>query len=625
MLVNTDERFPAAKFAAIDCLEPWQVLLCLPKDHIDKRGAYSALERAPIERPSLLKARMLSAECFDIDDRPTNSPYPAYVQVELAFEDCTVKTRFYRASPYMFGDLIDSKVVIEGVVHTAAWGRYIKAPVLSSITGRIESIYVGLRGQIGGDMIATAIEAIRSDAAAWSQAEQAIKANRPVMRFLTQANRSPRWVLEGLHCPKSLQHGDEAVYLARMATIEQIKSYATPDRKTAPSRYNIDASLVSFVAAQPETLSKSQRLALNSIRVACNTSSPSNILLNGDVGSGKTLVFLLAIAAIAVASEGTVAVMVPSDLVARQIHEQALRRFPELAPCLVIADSTADSTPEQINRSRMLVGTQALLSRSLPSLQAVVIDEQHKFSVEQRKALLGPTTHVIEASATPIPRTLALALFDGWTYALIQHSPVEKTIHSHVIAADEREQISRVIKSHLQAGRKVVFLYPSVNGKGSSVQSNGKALSEHFPGQVSILHGKLKPAQKIKALDDFRSGQCPIIVASTAIEVGVDVPDVGLMVVSGADRFGASQLHQLRGRLVRNGGEGDFVMMAPKKIPAATRDRLKAVATHGDGFALAQKDLELRGFGELLGEMQTGNAVSLFKITRLTPADFFTT
>lgn len=622
--MNTDERFPAAKFAAVDCLEPWQVLLCLPKDHIDKRGAYSALERAPIERPSLLKARLLKAEGFDRDDRPTKSPYPAYVQADLAFEDCTVKTRFYRASPYMFDDLIDCEVVIEGIVHTAAWGRYIKSPLFSEVTGRIEPIYSGLRGQIGGDLIAAAVEAIKSDPTAWGQAEQAIQANRPVMRYLEQTQRSPRWVLDGLHRPRSLQHGDEAVFLARMATIEQIKSYAKPDRKTVSSPYNLDADLKVLVSAQAETLSHSQRIALNAIRKACNVSRPANILLNGDVGSGKTLVFLLAIAAVAVASKGTVAVMVPSDLVARQIHQQASSRFPNLSPCLVVGDSTADSGPDQLKRSRMLIGTQALLSRHLPELQAVVVDEQHKFSVEQRRALLGPTTHVIEASATPIPRTLALALFDGWTYALIEHSPVEKKINSHVIALDEREQIGKFIKTHLQAGRKAVFLYPSVNGKGSSVLSNGKALSDRFPGLVSILHGKLKPAQKIKALESFRSGQCPIIVASTAIEVGVDVPDVGLMVVTGADRFGASQLHQLRGRLVRNGGEGDFVMIAPKKVPAATRDRLAAVAAHGDGFALAQKDLELRGFGELLGEMQTGNAASLFKLTRLVPADFFT-
>jgi ATP-dependent DNA helicase RecG len=220
---------------------------------------------------------------------------------------------------------------------------------------------------------------------------------------------------------------------------------------------------------------------------------------------------------------------------------------------------------------------------------------------------------------------LALALFDGWSYAVINHSPVHKEIRSKVVDADDgRDEVTQMIKGHLMAGRKVIFLYPVVSEKkAGSVQDRAKAMEARFPSMVAALHGKLKPEQKIQALEDFRSSKCPIIVASTAIEVGVDVPDVGMMVVSGADRFGASQLHQLRGRLVRNGGLGDFVMLAPKTMAKDTRARLQALVDYADGFALAEKDLALRGFGELLGEMQKGGkGATLLKLSRLEPEDF---
>jgi ATP-dependent DNA helicase RecG len=273
---------------------------------------------------------------------------------------------------------------------------------------------------------------------------------------------------------------------------------------------------------------------------------------------------------------------------------------------------------------RLFVGTQSLLSMPGLDLAALVVDEQHKFSVDQRARIAGQHTHIIESSATPIPRTLALALFDGWDYALIRHGPTSKTITNHVIPEKARQQARELVQKHLRASRKVIFLYPSVNGKaGSSVMSRGKALQEWFAGKVGIIHGKLKPQEKIDAIARFRDGTTSILVASTAVEVGVDVPDVGLMVVSGADRFGVSQLHQLRGRLVRNGGEGDFVMMTPASVSKATLERLNAVAQNNNGFDLAQRDLELRGFGNVLGDMQTGDSTTLFKLARLEPADFF--
>lgn len=611
----------ASVMSALGLNEAWEVLLCLPKIHVDARGAFTSLQRAHKDRPCLVKGFLNAIKAFNRDGEVTHSPYPASIQLDLTVGNDRITTRIFGAKLDELRDLVETTIVLEAQVQFKFGNFSLKSVSLSEVTGKVRPVYTGVPGKIAGEYVEAAIkQAIDDDH--WAIAAKAVEAVPSVMEAINRAGRSAMWLLRSLHEPQSLQQADEALALARQATVFQVRSQAQPTRPAEPSTYCIDDALIEMVKAQPETLSESQRKALNTIRKACNAVTPAHILLNGDVGSGKTLVFLLALAAITKASNGTVGVMVPSDLVARQIHSQSKNRFPELRPALILGDSSACSSDEEIAQAKMVIGTQAMLNRSLAPLAALVIDEQHKMSVDQRTALLSPNTHVIEASATPIPRSLALALFDGWVNAVIEHTPVAKTIRNHLLDGDARALANQLIRKHLQAGRKVIFLYPTVNGKETGVKAKGEALEKHFEGKVAILHGKLSAADKIKALDAFRSGERPIVVASTAIEVGVDVPDVGLMVVTGADRFGAAQLHQLRGRLVRNGGEGDFVMLLPQKVTKATRQRLEAVSKNNNGFVLAQKDLELRGFGELLGEMQTGSASTLFKLARLEPEDF---
>jgi ATP-dependent DNA helicase RecG len=412
-----------------------------------------------------------------------------------------------------------------------------------------------------------------------------------------------------------------ALQFARVASVSEIQDQARLGTKhpSLRSQYSIDSELIRGVGEQTEQLSDAQRRALNTIRRAINHYQAARILLNGDVGSGKTLVFLLAAAAVARTSRQAVAVMVPSELVARQIHNEALRRFPDLSPTLHVSDFIGNSVG-----SLMHIGTQALLHRKThEAYAAIVIDEQQKFSVEQRTQLAGPKTHVIEASATPVPRSLALALFKGWVQALIDTVPVQKMISSHVIRdPGQRMDVIRLVQKHLSAGNKVIFLYPRVQGTSESVVERSKLLSERFPGKVVTIHGKLKADEKVAELSRFRSGECPIAVASTAVEVGVDVPNIGLMVVSSADRFGATQLHQLRGRLVRNGGTGDFVMYVGDSCSRDAIKRLDTVRRLSSGFELAEADLEMRGFGDVLGELQSGKSRSTFLLTKLTAADF---
>lgn len=612
--------------AATGVNSPGEVLLCLPKEHIDRTRAYQAISHAPEGLRSLFLGQMLRYQAFDKNGQMTRSPYPAYVECSIRFKDADTKIRLYRESPDTLKDIKDSgSICVEAIKeHHAHYGPQLTKVSLSSVTGRVDPVYVGVPGQFSGESLGQAIVDALADSEMISKAVAVLESSHSVSGALRMVNMSAQQLLLALHRPLNIKSAIKALKIARRISVHEVKEAGrTSVPKLAQAPFNVDQALIRLVTAQPETLSPDQRRALNLIRVHANR-GVARVLLNGDVGCGKTLVFLLASAAMAHASGRQVAIMAPSDLVAKQIHHQATLRFADLNPLLIAGGGNVAS--DALAQSKMLVGTQALLHLKDPlDLAALVIDEQHKFSVEQRQQLAGPMTHVIEATATPIPRTLALALFDGWVNATIEHAPVDKRITSHLIDESDRHLIIRMIRRHLDEKKRVIFLYPVVGSGLNSVVERGKALSDRFPGQVGLVHGKLKPAEKEDALSKFRSGQTPIIVASTAVEVGVDVPDVALMVVSGADRFGVAQLHQLRGRLARNGGEADFVMQIASSVKRATRDRLMAVKECLSGFELSERDLKLRGFGDVAGEMQSGKPLHTFKLVRLSVDDFLVT
>lgn len=604
---------------AIGCAQASDALLCLPKMHIDKTQAFCRLNGAPLNRPALFEGRLKAWRGLDADGNTTRSPYPRSIELTLQFEDEIVSTRFYGIRVEEIEQLAGECAVIEGTLRRFPSGYALYGASFSTITGAIEPQYVGVSGSVSGEKILAAVHAALESKEALQAAAAKIHSIQPIQEMLQNKGIDAMRLLRDLHCPRSLVEADRALELARASTVQEIRFMAAANTgELEPASYNIDAHLIRLVGEQKETLSQDQRRALNTIRQEINMRRGARILLNGDVGTGKTLVFLLAIASIAMASGRPVAVVVPSDLVARQIHAQALARFPDLIPSLVLAGGESP-----VAGSLLLVGTQALFFRpECHDLEALVVDEQHKFSVEQRGILAQEQTHVIEASATPIPRSLALALFDGWKQVRITNSPVVKSISSSIVMADDRRMVSALVRSHLMNGRKVIFLYPKVRGEGASVTHAGERLAGHFPDKVGVLHGQMRSEAKNAALHSFSSGERPIIAASTAVEVGVDVPDIGLMVVSGADRFGVAQLHQLRGRLARNGGSADFVMVLDKRPTKQTEQRLQALCEHADGFSLAERDMEIRGFGDVLGEFQTGRSLTTFKLSRLEVTDF---
>jgi ATP-dependent DNA helicase RecG len=608
------ERHP---LASLGCTSNAHALLVLPRGYIDTRFHRRTLATLPEGQKVLISAHMDSWSGIDKDGNASFSPFPDQLRINVVL-DCGARFRlriFSKVQEWLEALRENPREVqfIAALEFHPRFGASLNQVALGTCTNSVSVHYAGKSGA-SGELIQDTIAGLRGDRECVIQAAKLMMEQRGVVATLRQHGYTGvKAFIRDLHFPLTPEAGYQALAAARAAAIAEVHGLLPAPPNRVPLGYDLDKHLIEAVKAQPEQLSKDQRRALNQIRVTMLAGKGSRILLNGDVGTGKTLVFTLAAAAVGRASNEPVAIMAPSDLVARQIYANAVKRFPDLEPLLVIGGSN-DSRP-----SKFYVGTQALLTRRLPKLALVVVDEQHKFSVAQRLALAHDEAHVIEACATPIPRSLALALFGEWVNVQIKTPPVERHLKSHWLSEEERRQANLIVRQHLDAGRKVMYLYPSVKGDG--LLNAAERLGQAFPGKVVAMHGQ--SSEKLAALESFKSGATPIAAVSTVVEVGLDVPDIGAMVVNGADRFGIAQLHQLRGRLMRAGGAGDFILYTKtKKLAMSTTRRLEAICSTIDGFTLAEADLSIRGFGELLGECQAGGATQLFKLTDLKPEDF---
>jgi ATP-dependent DNA helicase RecG len=409
-------------------------------------------------------------------------------------------------------------------------------------------------------------------------------------------------------------------------------------------RHRLDGPLVpAFHAQLPFALTGDQRAAIDEIAGDLAAPRPMHRLLQGDVGSGKTVVALTALLT-AVQGGYQGALMAPTEVLAEQ-HHLSISRF--LEGLTVSSESTLlGERPVRVelltNRTGaagrrklsaalaagevdIVVGTHALIydSVAFPALGVAVIDEQHRFGVEQRALLRakgpggdesGPEPDVLVMTATPIPRTAAMLIYGDLDKSELREMPPGRTpITTEVIppAPLEREAAYRRLREQVAAGRQAYVVCPLVEGSEkveakAATEEASRLEAEELAGlRVGLLHGQMPPADKEATMARFRAGLIDVLVATTVIEVGVDVPNATVLVVEDADRFGLSQLHQLRGRVGRGGGESWCFLFADPQTPEAEA-RLQAMADSTDGFLLAERDLEIRGAGEVFGERQAG-------------------
>jgi ATP-dependent DNA helicase RecG len=421
---------------------------------------------------------------------------------------------------------------------------------------------------------------------------------------------------------------DEIFYLQMGVLRQKIDWKSVEAKRFAVSDEQLDARLKGL----PFTLTNAQQNAFKDIRADLDSGKPMNRLLQGDVGSGKTVV--AALAAGIIASNGAqAAIMSPTSILA----EQHYRNFTQLltgetgildaGQIRLLVGDTPESEKEVIRAGlvdgsiKIVIGTHAIIEEpvAFQELQLAVIDEQHRFGVEQRAALRtkGTNPHLLVMTATPIPRSLALTLYGDLDLSVIDEMPAGRIpVNTYVLRPQERERAFTLLRGQIKDGKQAFIIYPLIEESDkiearAAVDDYETLSKEVFPDlKLGLLHGRMHPQEKDEAMFKFRDKQYHILVSTTVIEVGVDVPNATVMLIEGADRFGLAQLHQLRGRVGR-GSDQSYCLLIPTHEDAAENERLRAMAESNDGFVLAEKDLQQRGPGEFLGTRQSGYSSGL--------------
>ena len=379
-----------------------------------------------------------------------------------------------------------------------------------------------------------------------------------------------------------------------------------------------------YTQCLPFELTGAQKRVLREIRADMNTGRQMNRLLQGDVGSGKTLVALMSML-IAIDNSTQACLMAPTEILATQHYETISQMAAKIGLNVrLLTGSTPKKERADIHRSladgslHILIGTHAVLEDPVGfnSLGLVVIDEQHRFGVAQRARLWNKNTstlpHVLVMTATPIPRTLAMTVYGDLDVSVIDELPPgRKPIMTLLRYDNQRLQVYQHLFKELSAGRQAYIVYPLIEENEKldliSLEEGYEYVRQSFPNfRVAYVHGRMRPEEKDHQMYLFSTHQADILVATTVIEVGVNVPNATVMIIENAERFGLSQLHQLRGRVGRGGGQSYCILMTKHKIAKDTRQRLEIMTATTDGFVIAEADMKMRGPGDIEGTMQSG-------------------
>ena len=529
----------------------------------------------------------------------------------------------YFNNPYAASLLrVGQEYVFYGRVQGFGRGRSLISPQAEKIApdadhpGRIVPVYPLTAGLTQRDLERVTDAALAAVPGDWPD---------PLPELLRAKYRLPDAAdaLAAIHRPQSAQ--DVAAARRRMVFeelfllccgLQQLK-----ERRKADAGIVFSAGgLAAYLDALPFAPTGAQRRAIEEIAADCVSGRPMNRLVQGDVGSGKTVV-AAALCALAAQNGWQAAFMAPTEILAAQ-HAETLSPLLEklgisctlLTGSMTAAQKRAALAAIETGAAQVVIGTHALIQQGVTfhRLGAVVADEQHRFGVAQRAALSakGETPHVLVMSATPIPRTLALILYGDLDVSVLDELPPgRQPVETYAVGQNMRRRITAFIDKQVEAGGQVDVVCPLVEEgelELKSAEQHAKDLQQALPHRrIAVLHGRMKNADKEQVMRAFAAREYDILVATTVIEVGVDVPNANLMVVEDADRFGLSQLHQLRGRVGRGARQSYCIFFGADKGEAA-RERLKILCRTNDGFEVARADLAQRGPGDFFGRRQHG-------------------
>jgi ATP-dependent DNA helicase RecG len=462
--------------------------------------------------------------------------------------------------------------------------------------------------------------------------------------------------LEQVHFPDSWEKLKNARYRLAFDEIFLLQLGVQQQKLTWQERKaNVFETSNSWLATQvrglPYRLTASQQRALKDIRLDLRSGHPMNRLLQGDVGSGKTVVAALGVAMVT-RHGAQAAIMAPTSILAEQHYRSMLRFLArediEIAgwdgvtmqdhraltadQIRLMVGATPETEKNEIRQGlangsiKLVIGTHALIEDpvTFADLEMVIIDEPHRFGEEQRGLLRakGTNPHLLVMTATPIPRSLALTVYGDLDLTIMDEMPPgRQAVNTFVLTPTERERAYSLIQNQVEAGHQAFIIYPLVEDieeseSKAAVEEHTRLQSDVFPQyKLGLLHGRLNPGEKDEVMSRFHSGEYQILVSTSVVEVGVDVPNATVMLVEGANRFGLAQLHQFRGRVGR-GGDKAYCLLIPESSDGLENERLQAMAQTNDGFELAERDLEQRGPGQFLGTRQSGfNELKLASLT----------
>jgi len=514
----------------------------------------------------------------------------------------------------------------------------------------IAPVYRGLRGRASSSQISQIMAAALGDVDA--AVEKLLKAfpRRSAQEVLEVANRGLasgfarlQEIFVELHRPASMVRVEAARRAAKQLNLFEVmeKARIANEREEEPlSVINIPGQFVADLSKSlPFPLTEGQKSVIREIWRDLRSPIPMRRVLSGEVGSGKsTPMGILAAAAHLMGKR--VLLLFPNGLLASQVAGDIVKWFPQVK-LRMVTGTEKPPIKEVREGNAILAGTTALLSYAEKhglSFDFVACDEQQKMSQAQRERLVGPSTNYLEATATCLPRTAALIAYGGLDCSVLREQPVKKQISTHVVAPSRSKAMLKMIRMAVSAGGKVAVVMPAVEpGKGvevadahersrlerRSVTTAFEVFEKAFPGRVVSMHGRMASKEKHAALERLKAGEADVVLSTSLIEVGITVPRLYVLVVVDPQHMGLSTLHQLRGRLVRDGGRGMFFLYPTTAISEDAERRLKVLEKCSDGFELAEADLRARGFGDLglESEEQSGTGVVLFRGLEVFPED----
>lgn len=585
---------------------PWQVALLLPHRWDDFRTVHTNFAALPVGERILIEAHLPTAPTFGGRGVPKLSGrlvdrFGNAIGMSVFGDTRELQDRLKPGGPYLLHGIVkefNGRLFFNDVaIMEPHWA------------GRLRPVYPGKTRVITPDTVRDRVIDLLGEAipvaAKWLTGELRELGDEGALCDMAGC---PGWTVEDIlwtaHLPMSPEEGAQGQraleFFAAIAAVRGAWSNKAAVGRTRVLRVSRH-TVAPRAKALGFALTDEQRRAIAEICDDLGSATPMRRLLSGDVGTGKTAVYACGAAAVADAG-GRVAILAPNMPLAEQVANEIKGWWPDLRVQLVTAE---EGNNVDLAKIPILVGTTALLHKRLPHFDLVIVDEQQKFSREQRERLLGPDGHLLEATATCIPRSAALARYGVLKVSQLTKCFVEKNIITTIWDRDTRAQLFREIETTIAAGAQALIVYPLREGDPESESLRRSAAGavtmweNKFPGRVRLLHGEMDDEEKARVLADMKAERASVLIATTVVEVGITIPNLRRAVVIQCDRFGLVTLHQIRGRVARHGGTGYFDLFLPRDVKPETRKRMEVLTETNNGFEVAERDLLLRGAGNL--------------------------